>query len=321
MGGGSSSQVTQWSKGQYLNASNTQDDLAIIASQNGFGFRTDDYGNSTGTAARLTTVGTKIQQTGIITTSTDRDFFYFDTTGGLMDLKFGVAQIGANLDIYVRLYDSVGTVIGSNNPVDQLTARISKTLTAGRYYVSVDGIGKGNPLAVADGYTDYGSLGFYSITGAIAGMNLSPVVGGIGSSAINYRNNSGALLIASGATVSDSDSPNFAGGVLTIAVIAGADASNRINIATGAFTRSGRDVFFGGTLIGQVNTSAGVGLTSFQLTLNSAATASIMQQLLRAVNFRTISNTNLAQRQITFSLSDGAGGTSAAVSVAVNVLA
>lgn len=320
MGGGSSAQVTQWSRGQYINASNTEDDLAIITSQNGFGYRVDDYGNGTTTATRLTTVGPKVQQTGIITTSTDRDFFYFDTTGGLMDLKFGVAQMGANLDIYVRLYDSNGTVIGSNNPVDQLTARISRTLAAGRYYLSIDGIGKDSPLAVADGYTDYGSLGFYSITGVVNGMNLSPVVAGVGGSAINYRNNTGALLMAAGATVSDSDSPNFAGGVLTIAVTAGADVSNRINIATGLFTRSGRDVFYNSTLIGTVNSSAGIGLTSFQVTFNSAATVSIVQQLLRAINFRTVSNANLAQRQLTFTLSDGAGGTSVAVSVAVNVL-
>ncbi len=319
MGGGSSAQVTQWSRGQYLNASNTQDDLAILTSQNGFGYRADDFGNGTSTAARLTSVGSRIQQTGIITTSADRDFFYFDTTGGLMDLRFGVAQIGANLDLFVRLYDAAGTVIGSNNPADQLTARLSRTLTAGRYYVSVDGIGKGNPLVVADGYTDYGSLGFYSITGTFAGMNQSPIVSGIGASAINYTNNTGALLVASGATVTDADSSNFAGGVLTVSITAGADASNRINLATGLFTRSGRDVFYSGTLIGSVNSSAGVGLTNFQVTFNAAATVSIVQQLVRAINFRTISNTNLAQRQLTITLSDGAGGVSPAVSVAVNV--
>ncbi len=189
MGGGSSAQVTQWSRGQYLNASNTQDDLAIITTQNGFGYRADDYGNTTSTATRLTTVGTRIQQTGIITTSTDRDFFFFDTTGGSVDLKFGVAQVGANLDIYVRLYDSAGAVLGGYSRLDDLTARIVRTLPAGRYYLSVDGVGKGTPLTVADGYTDYGSLGLYSITGVIAGMNLAPTVGGVSSSPLSYTNN------------------------------------------------------------------------------------------------------------------------------------
>lgn len=319
MGGGSSSQVTQWSKGQYLNASNSEDDLAIITTQNGFGYRTDDYGNSTSSATRLTTVGTKVQQTGIITTSTDRDFFYFDTTGGVMDLRFGVAQIGANLDLYVRLYDSTGAVIGANNPVDQLTARIAKTLAAGRYYLSIDGVGKGSPLTSADGYTDYGSLGFYSITGTVVGINQSPVIAGIGSNAINYTNNTATMLVTPAATVTDNDSPNFAGGVLTVAIAAGADAANRININIGVFTRIGRDVFYNGISIGTLNASAGTGLTSFQVTFNSAATVSIVQQLLRAVNFRTSSNTNLTQRLLTYSLSDGEGGTSATVSVAINI--
>ncbi len=127
------------------------------------------------------------------------------------------------------------------------------------------------------------------------------------------------MVIAPSATVIDSDSPNFAGGVLTVAITAGADAANRINITTGPFTRSGRDVLFNGTVIGTLNASAGVGLTSFQVTLNSSATVSIVQQLIRALNFRTLSNTNLAQRRISISVSDGEGGTSAAVSVAVNI--
>ncbi len=319
MGGGSAAQVTQWSRGQYLNASNSEDDLSIITTQNGFGYRVDDYGNSLATAARLTTVATRVQQTGLISTTADRDFFYFDTTGGLMDLRFGVAQIGANLDLFVRLYDSAGAVIGSNNPVEELTARIARTLPAGRYYLSIDGVGKGSPLTVADGYTDYGSLGFYSITGTYAGMNLGPALGGIGTSAIAYPNNTGARLVAAAATVSDSDSPDFAGGVLTIAITAGFDESNRINLATGVFTRSGRDVLFNGTVIGSVNPSAGIGLTNFQVTFNSAATASIVQQLIRAVNFRTISNTNPSQRRLSFTLSDGDGGVSQTLNVAINV--
>jgi hypothetical protein len=320
MGGGSSAQVTQWSKGQYLNASNTEDDLSIITTQNGFGYRPDDFGNSIGTASQLTTVGTRVLQTGLISTPTDRDFFRFDTTGGLVDLRFGVAQIGANLDLFVRLYDATGAVVGSSGPADQLGARISKTLAAGRYTISIDGVGKGTPLTVADGYTDYGSLGFYSISGTYPGMNLAPVLGGIGSATIGYPNNSGSRLIAAAATVTDVDTSILSGGVLTVSITAGMDTSNRLNLATGAFTRSGRDVSFNGTVIGTLNSSAGIGLTPLQITFNASATVSIVEQLLRTINFRTVSNTNTAQRRISFTLSDGEGGLSVAASVSVNVI-
>lgn len=46
--------VMTWSKGEYTDANNTQDDLAIITdSDNGFGYRADDHGNTDGTASDL----------------------------------------------------------------------------------------------------------------------------------------------------------------------------------------------------------------------------------------------------------------------------
>ena len=53
MGVGYYQELTQWSSGQYSGASNTQDDLAIITGNNGFGYRSDDYGSSLSTASSL----------------------------------------------------------------------------------------------------------------------------------------------------------------------------------------------------------------------------------------------------------------------------
>src|SRR5258706_1658159 len=52
MGVGYSKPITQWSKGEYANANNTQDDLAIILNY-GPTYRVDDYGNTMGTATPL----------------------------------------------------------------------------------------------------------------------------------------------------------------------------------------------------------------------------------------------------------------------------
>ncbi|MDB5258518.1 MAG: Chitinase, partial [Chitinophagaceae bacterium] len=48
---------------------------------------------------------------------------------------------------------------------DGLNVTLTNTLNAGLYYVSVDGTGNGDPLV--SGYTDYSSLGSYSISGTV----------------------------------------------------------------------------------------------------------------------------------------------------------
>ncbi len=319
MGSGGWANLTQWSKGEYLNASNLEDDLSIITTMNGFGFRADDFGNTITAAAPLGNVNNKIIQTGIITTRTDRDFFYFETSGGAIDLKFGVAARGPNLDLLARLHDASGAVILGNNPADKLTARLVTTLAAGRYYVSVDGVGKGNPMMVAEGYTDYGSLGFYSISGVIAGLNVPPTIGGI-SGNMNYSNNTGNVLLGPAATVSDPDSPNFDGGQLIVRITDGLDASNRLQIRLNVFSIVGNDIFLGGTMIGKRNGNGGIGQTNLIITFNANATASIVQDLMRSIAFRTVSNTNMVMRTVEFQLSDGDGGLSNILSKTVTIV-
>ena len=51
MGVGYYEQLTQWSQGEYNDADNSQDDLSIITSNNGFGYRSDDHGSDAGSAA------------------------------------------------------------------------------------------------------------------------------------------------------------------------------------------------------------------------------------------------------------------------------
>src|SRR5205814_507322 len=57
MGVGYYRELTQWSNGTYPGANNHEDDLAIISTQNGFGYRADDRGNNILTAAPATVDG------------------------------------------------------------------------------------------------------------------------------------------------------------------------------------------------------------------------------------------------------------------------
>ncbi len=165
--GGSRGLVTQFSRGEYLFASNQEDDLAIIASaQNGFGYRSDDHGNSNSSATRLiVSAGNQIAAEGLIERNTDVDVFALDAGAGRVTLEINPAEYGPNLDILAKLYDSAGNLIATADPANNLAASITVDLTAGRYYLHVDGTGDGDPLT--NGYSDYGSLGFYSIEGQI----------------------------------------------------------------------------------------------------------------------------------------------------------
>lgn len=168
MGAGYYVPIVQWSKGEYANANQTQDDLAIIANTaNGVGYRTDDYGNTRTDAKPLSVSGTgSAFISGVIETTSDVDYFSFTTTGGAVSLNINPADKHPNLDVLATLYDNAGTFITSSNP-DGLSASLSTTLAAGTYYISVTGVGYGDPATT--GYTNYGSLGYYSISGTITG--------------------------------------------------------------------------------------------------------------------------------------------------------
>lgn len=179
MGVGYSRNLSQWSKGEYNGANQTQDDLAIITNNtNGFGYRNDDYGSTIANASNLIIQNsTTINTTGIIERNTDQDFFRFIlTVGGSVSINVDPAAKGPNLDIEAKLYNSSGTVLSTSNPTGALNASFNTTLAAGTYYISIDGVGEGNVLGT--GYSDYGSLGFYSITGTVPNSITPPTITG-----------------------------------------------------------------------------------------------------------------------------------------------
>ncbi len=104
---------------------------------------------------------------GFIESRTDIDFFHFVSGNGNISITIDPAPLSPNLDILSKLYDSNGFLIATSNPVDGLSAFINETaLPAGEYFISIEGNGKGDLLGT--GYTDYGSLGQYSISGSVS---------------------------------------------------------------------------------------------------------------------------------------------------------
>jgi PKD repeat protein len=170
MGAGYYKDVTQWSRGEYPNANNTEDDLAIIPA-NGVPVRGDDAGDSLGTAAPLAGSSGSVSQSGVIQSTSDVDVYNFVTTGGSITLNVDPVALGANLDIAANLYNSAGTLLATSSPGTSLAATLSASVPAGTYYLSIGGGGFGD---LATGYSDYGSLGQYRVSGSYAGSGAQP---------------------------------------------------------------------------------------------------------------------------------------------------
>jgi len=182
MGVGYSQKLVQWSKGEYLNANNKEDDLAIITrSQNGVSYVADEAGNDAASAAALTINAGTINQTGLITGNGDVDFFKFTTTGGNITITAPQDTVSPNLDIVLELRKADNTLVTASgsttnpaNPAAELGANLTATLASGTYTLKVAGTGKGNVLS--DGYSSYGSIGVYTLLGTLAGNATTPSI-------------------------------------------------------------------------------------------------------------------------------------------------
>lgn len=166
--------ITHWNKGEYANPNNTQDDLAVMLTK-GAVYRPDDHGSTLATATKLSADSSSATVSGVIGRNTDLDFFRIDAVGGSLVVNIKPITLGANLRLEVKLYDAGGVLLqtaisadatgASSGGTRQIT--LTRTVTAGVFYFSVDGIGNGDPLTPG-GYTDYGSLGQY--TGTVSGV-------------------------------------------------------------------------------------------------------------------------------------------------------
>lgn len=164
-------EITQWSIGDYTNANNSEDQLAII---NGFlPYRADVVGADIASATALS--GSTITTSGLIETTGEVDVFSFTTGAGNVNLSAKAAPPSSgNLHLLFSLYDSNGATITTAGPSAADTGvSISTNLAAGIYYLAVNGVGSGSPLAT--GFSNYASIGQYSIAGtAVPSDNQAP---------------------------------------------------------------------------------------------------------------------------------------------------
>ncbi len=250
MGVGYYKPISQWSRGEYNSANNTEDDLAKLSgAEMNIGYRNDAAGNNTAAAANLTVDGAgNVNCSGVIETTSDLDYFGFATGGGTVSLNANTVSRHGDLDIEMKLFNSGGGQIGSYNGGD-LNGGFSVNLGAGKYYISINGVGAGNPAT--DGYSDYASIGSYTITGKIPAVvnnnsiatvykdcNLTGTAIGLEEGSFNLgqlnargvaNDDVSSLKIKSGYEIVLFENDNFTGASITITADNGCLVSNGWN--------------------------------------------------------------------------------------------
>ncbi len=176
MGVGYYEPITQWSRGEYADANNTENDWQVM-SANGAPRLADDHGDRTAPTG-LGSGGT-IDAAGIITPEytpnfpNDVDAFTFTASAGAASFDTSPSDVSPDLDIQLTLRTASGTVVATADPLSAqvngdvasgLDASIDVTLSAGTYTLEVEGVGARNPSTT--GSSDYGSVGPYTLTGS-----------------------------------------------------------------------------------------------------------------------------------------------------------
>ncbi len=169
MGVGYYHPVSQWSKGEYKTANNKQDDFVVMQS-NGAPLVADDYADKPA-GAEFLGAAFPVEAEGIISFAKDVDYFKFNAGVGPLTITVAPAPESPNLDIAAQLTTVKNKSIAKVNPVSTqvspsvsagMDAVITTTIaTQGTFVLKVEGTGNGNG---STGYTDYGSVGTYTVT-------------------------------------------------------------------------------------------------------------------------------------------------------------
>jgi hypothetical protein len=144
------------------------------------GYIPPGHGDSTSNATPLVptiisdTTTASFSEVGIVSQTNALDVFSIQATSGGSLYVYALPVYGylgdinlmsrSNLDLLVTFYDSSGSIIGTINPPGLAADGSVELPAAGTYYLSVTGTGDGDPFNTT-GYSAYGSLGQYLLTG------------------------------------------------------------------------------------------------------------------------------------------------------------
>jgi hypothetical protein len=175
MGNGYYRNMTLWNSGQNSEGCNEiQNDLTVITTGNGFSFRTDDHSSAFNQSTTASFSNNQFTLSGVVERNTDQDLFKFTLPAfgrfqlNAIPYNVGTGNAGSDLDLQVTLLNSTQSSLGVYNPGTLLNSVIDTLMSAGTYYLRIEG--KGNIYAPA-----YASLGSYALNGTFTGGNPLPL--------------------------------------------------------------------------------------------------------------------------------------------------
>ena len=173
MGGSWANQLFTWSKGEYNTATNFEDDLNIMNSDESVPYVDDDNTSSKALSIGTGGVISSASNWGQIGRTTDTDTFTFSTTGtSTLNLRIDPIEYLRMLDVDATIYDANNNVVArSNLPVHRSAEFVNLALGAGSYKLVIRGGAEGTPK---NGFSNYSSLGYYAMKGTLSGGGTPP---------------------------------------------------------------------------------------------------------------------------------------------------
>ncbi|MCY4780333.1 MBG domain-containing protein, partial [Sphingobacterium sp. UT-1RO-CII-1] len=160
-------------------------------------------------------------------------------------------------------------------------------------------------------------------------FNAVPTISNLDGDAVTYMEGGTAVLIDAGsnATVTDSDSPNFSGGNMKVAITANRVSDEDVlsirdqGTGAGQIGVSGSHVTYGGVVIG--TWAGGTGTNDLVISFNVNSGPASARALIRNLTYSNSNTTDpaTAARTIAVTLNDGDGGTSTPAIVTVQITA
>ena len=168
MGVGYYSNVVQWTKGDYPLSNNTQDQMYLITLR--IPRLADEHSATAATASVVT--GETLVAGGVIYDRSDADWFKITAGQGIVNIIGLAASPSANLKLSLSLLDEAGNVLATGAS-SGMNSNLSVPVLGGNYYIVVDGVGTGDALTA---YTDYASVGRFSLSGSWSPVTVANVV-------------------------------------------------------------------------------------------------------------------------------------------------
>jgi Metallo-peptidase family M12B Reprolysin-like len=190
MGNSNARSLTQWCKGEYPNANNSiQDDVAIIAEDwNKVGFRTEPPGSKAAQPSGFTLLpiqGGTFSAGGVLRKVDVPNRYQFATFGGswAITAKPATPQF-TNVDLQLELWrqspvSGAQELVAKSNPPELLESFLKiPDLAGGTYQIVVRSAGsvEGENGIYRNGYSPYGSLGPYQISGILENPDPAPTL-------------------------------------------------------------------------------------------------------------------------------------------------